>query len=194
MNFDEFFRIAVGNEPFPFQRRLATDINLPRLVDIPTGTGKTAAVILAWLWMRRFAADEIRMAIPRRLVYCLPMRVIVEQTRDSAILWLHRLNLLGGEATLEGERENERVKAYVPSWDDSAKIVVTVLMGGEDADEWDLHPERDAIIIGTQDMLLSRALNRGYGMNRYRWSMHFGITSTTNWITIEVTETDKCAS
>jgi hypothetical protein len=32
-------------------------------------------------------------------------------------------------------------------------------MGGEDAGEWDTYPEEKAILIGTQDMLLSRALN-----------------------------------
>jgi CRISPR-associated endonuclease/helicase Cas3 len=49
-------------------------------------------------------------------------------------------------------------------------------MGGEEPNcEWDVHPERPAILIGTQDMLLSRALNRGYGMSRYRWPMHFGL-------------------
>ncbi len=48
-------------------------------------------------------------------------------------------------------------------------------MGGEEANDWDLHPERPTILIGTQDMLLSRALNRGYGMSRYRWPMHFGL-------------------
>lgn len=48
-------------------------------------------------------------------------------------------------------------------------------MGGEETDlDWDVWPEKPAILIGTQDMLLSRALNRGYGMNRYRWPMHFG--------------------
>ena len=47
--------------------------------------------------------------------------------------------------------------------------------GWPDADEWDLHPECPAILTGTQDMLLSRALNRGYGMSRYRWPMHFGL-------------------
>src|SRR5208282_199110 len=54
-----------------------------------------------------------------------------------------------------------------------------VLMGGEELEpakrEWDLYPERPCILIGTQDMLLSRALNRGYGMSRYRWPMHFGL-------------------
>ena len=48
-------------------------------------------------------------------------------------------------------------------------------MGGEDDGEWDIYPEHQAIIIGTQDMLLSRALNRGYGMSRYRWPIHFGL-------------------
>ena len=48
-------------------------------------------------------------------------------------------------------------------------------MGGEDTGEWDIYPEENAILIGTQDMLLSRALNRGYGMSRYRWPMHFGL-------------------
>ncbi len=52
-------------------------------------------------------------------------------------------------------------------------------MGGEELDQarhdWDIHPEKPAILIGTQDMLLSRALNRGYGMSRYRWPIHFGL-------------------
>jgi hypothetical protein len=48
-----------------------------------------------------------------------------------------------------------------------------------DARDWDLHPEDPAIIIGTQDMLLSRALNRGYAMNRHRWPMHFASSTRT---------------
>jgi hypothetical protein len=43
------------------------------------GLGKTAAAILAWLWRRRFATEQVRAQTPRRLVYCLPMRVLVEQ-------------------------------------------------------------------------------------------------------------------
>ncbi len=60
-------------------------------------------------------------------------------------------------------------------------------MGGEDAGEWDIYPEEDAILIGTQDMLLSRALNRGYGMSRYRWPMHFGLLNNDClWVMDEV--------
>ncbi|MFN8188290.1 MAG: CRISPR-associated helicase Cas3' [Gaiellales bacterium] len=76
---------------------------------------------------------------------------------------------------------------YAPSWEDPERIAVSVLMGGEEDGGWDLYPERDAILIGTQDMLLSRALNRGYGMSRYRWPMHFGLLNNDClWVADEV--------
>jgi CRISPR-associated endonuclease/helicase Cas3 len=69
----------------------------------------------------------------------------------------------------------------------SDQITISVLMGGEGADDWAVHPEKDAIIVGTQDMLLSRALNRGYGMSRYRWPMHFGLLNNDClWILDEI--------
>lgn len=172
--YKQFFRTATDNYPYPYQEKFATEGCLPNLIDAPTGSGKTAAIILGWLWRRRFHRDDsIRQKTPRRLVYCLPLRTLVEQTKDNAIKWLNKLKLLGGTATIE----DNKVKSYEPSWNDTNTdtICVTVLMGGEDRDEWDLYPERDAIIIGTQDMLLSRALNRGYGMSRYKWPIHFGL-------------------
>ena len=48
-------------------------------------------------------------------------------------------------------------------------------MGGDVARDWDTYPEADAILIGTQDEILSRALNRGYGTSRYRWPVQFGL-------------------
>ena len=185
-NFNRKFKTATSYEPFPYQEKLATMENLPTFIDVPTGAGKTAAIVLAWLWRRRFD-ERFRDKTPRRLVYCLPMRTLVEQTRDNVILWLHRLELLGGNAYFEDGNARDRVKAYVPSWDDRDKIAVTVLMGGEGKDEWDLYPDRDAIIIGTQDMLLSRALNRGYGMSRYSWPMHFALLNNDcMWVIDEV--------
>jgi CRISPR-associated endonuclease/helicase Cas3 len=98
--FLKFFRTAThddncpqGHDPYPFQRRLATEKELPELIDIPTGLGKTDAVVLAWLWRRRYASPEIRAQTPRRLVYCLPMRTLVEQTAQKARMWLENLGL-----------------------------------------------------------------------------------------------------
>lgn len=175
MSYDEFFIKATGlaNGPYPYQRRLAEE-PWPELLDVPTGMGKTAAVVLGWLWKRgrRDGENHDRPdeGTPRRLVYCLPMRVLVEQTERNARKWLENLAVAG----ILGEN----------------KISVHVLMGGvEDVKKptWADYPEEDAILIGTQDMLLSRALMRGYGMSRYQWPVHFAwLHNDALWVFDEV--------
>ena len=60
-------------------------------------------------------------------------------------------------------------------------------MGGEEPDDWDRHPEADVILVGTQDLPLSRALNRGYAMSRYRWPLEFGLLNNDClWVFDEV--------
>ncbi|MGH7172730.1 MAG: type I-G CRISPR-associated helicase/endonuclease Cas3g, partial [Gemmataceae bacterium] len=105
----------------------------------------------------------------------LPMRVLVEQTYAEAIRWLDRLGILAGAAEWKEQSEKRGLSRYQAKLGLHGKISVHVLMGGEETEDWDLYPERGAILVGTQDMLLSRALNRGYGMSRYRWPMHFGL-------------------
>lgn len=154
-----FFETAGGHAPYDYQVRLVTT-DWPDTVDVPTGMGKTSAVTLAWLWKRGWRPggrlETSGPETPRRLIWCLPMRVLVEQTRDSIEDWLARLDILG--------RAGE------------GKVSVHVLMGGEsDLGSWAEHPEEDMILIGTQDMLLSRALMRGYGMSRHQWPIHFAL-------------------
>ena len=183
--FDSFFHRATGHGAYPYQRRLAVEGPLPSVVSVPTGLGKTAAMTMAWLWRRRFADEEERARTPRRLVYCLPMRVLVEQTRDAVVGWLDALDLLGGQ--LEGP-SGER-GGYDP-WagpDEATKIRVFTMLGGDVERDWDRYPERDAVLIGTQDLLLSRALNRGYAMSRFRWPLQFGLlNSDALWVFDEV--------
>jgi len=146
MNFPAFFCLATGKpDPFPYQVTFAESDELPELLHAPTGAGKTATAVLGWLWRLLHSKKPT----PRRLVYCLPMRVLVEQTRDEVRNWLAAL-----------ERTD---------------IGVHVLMGGAELADWHLHPEKPAILIGTQDMLLSRALNRGYAESRFHWPIDFGL-------------------
>ncbi len=165
MKYDAFFNKAYGKfrekalEPYSYQQRLALQ-PWPDLLDVPTGMGKTAAVALAWAWKRgwrdRTRAKTPDPDTPRRLVWCLPMRVLVEQTADNIRAWLENLGILGHAG--------------------DGKVSVHILMGGEsDVKTWAEYPEEDMILIGTQDMLLSRALMRGYGMSRYQWPVHFAL-------------------
>lgn len=184
LNFDHFFLKATGHTPYPFQRDLAISDTLPDLIDIPTGLGKTDSIVLSWLWRRRFdPRSEIRSATPRRLIYCLPMRVLVEQTRDKVKTWLNNIGILG-ERPGDGSPPSGFTKDYDP---EGKRVAVTILMGGEEREWWDIYPDRDAIVIGTQDMLLSRALNRGYGLSRYRWPTNFGLLNNDClWVMDEI--------
>jgi CRISPR-associated endonuclease/helicase Cas3 len=189
--YPDFFRTATGRTPYDWQRRLAEDPTCQsRQIDIPTGLGKTAGVVLAWLWNRLGQTDAGGSPAnpwPRRLVYCLPMRTLVEQTEDEVKKWLMNLQRGSGTLPLSDQAKADLLWLIGDEPIDHPAHSPIVLMGGEDLDpakrDWDLHPERPAILIGTQDMLLSRALNRGYGMSRARWPMHFGLLNNdTLWV------------
>jgi len=146
--FESWFKDVAGNLPHPWQARLAAEDNCQdRLIRIPTGFGKTAGAVLAWLFHRVVCAD---LSWPTRLVFCLPMRTLVEQTETAIHAWLEKAGVID-------------------------RVGLHVLMGGNDAGPWRLQPERPAVLVGTQDMLLSRALNRGYGAGRAAWPVEFGL-------------------
>ncbi len=141
-----FFERIVELPPHEWQEELGLDPACKdRLIRIPTGFGKTAGIVLAWLHHRVVRGDE---SWPRRLVFCLPMRVLVEQTERAIEGWITRA---------------------------AANVGLHVLMGGTAGSRWVSELDRPTILVGTQDMLLSRALNRGYGAARGLWPMEHGL-------------------
>ncbi len=159
MTYADYFKKATGFDPYPYQARLAEGDGQFSLLRVPTGAGKTEAVILGWLYRRCERSDA---AVPRRLVYCLPMRTLVEQTV-------------------------ERVDGWLDSLDMKDDVGVVTLMGGEPRKQWYLEPEKPFIVVGTQDMLLSRALNRGYGMGYNMWPVEYGLLNNDClWVMDEV--------
>lgn len=153
-----WFQTVTGFPPHGWQRSLGEAAACShRLLRVPTGFGKTAGVALPWLYHRALRKD---LSWPTRLVFCLPMRALVEQTEAAMTAWIERAKL---------------------------PVSVHVLMGGVEAQRWELSPEAPAILLGTQDMLLSRAMNRGYGTGRARWPMTFGLVShDVLWVLDEV--------
>ncbi|GKT07593.1 CRISPR-associated endonuclease Cas3'' [Desulforhabdus sp. TSK] len=151
MDYARFFHSVTGCDPFPYQLQLGEGL-WPNLLEVPTGLGKTAAVVVAWMWK---VLNEDKQT-PLRMAYCLPMRVLVEQTMDCGAKWVEN-----------AAPEFHRRGRVLPG--------VYLLMGGETEAKWVERPEEPSLIVGTQDMLLSRALMRGYGMSRYQWSIHFAL-------------------
>ncbi|RMG36961.1 MAG: DEAD/DEAH box helicase, partial [Planctomycetota bacterium] len=165
-HYSKFFANLLSWQPHAWQEHLAAADDCDnRLIRIPPGMGKTEGVLAAWLF---HAVARRRSAWPRRLVWCLPMRVLVEQTAARCRQVIDRW------ANSEGIAEADRPRVHI-------------LMGGEDTDRWWLHPERPAVLIGTQDMLLSRALNRGYASARARWPMEYALLNQDAlWVMDEV--------
>lgn len=158
-DFRALFELATGYSPYAYQVELAAAEPPPDILRVPTGSGKTQALLVSWMHQRL-----VRERGPRRLVYALPMRSLVEQTVTVASQLRSRIGLA------------------------DAKLPIHVLMGGEEQDaDWRRSPELPQIIVGTIDMLLSRALNRGYAESRFAWPIAFGLLhNDCRWVFDEV--------
>jgi CRISPR-associated endonuclease/helicase Cas3 len=148
----EHYEALTGYPPFRWQRRLWAEMvagNLPDTLDIPTGLGKTAIIPI---WLLAIAAQS-PLTLPRRLIYVVNRRTVVDQATDTA------------------ERIREKLSA-VPqvhqalatlSADPVSPLAISTLRGEhQDNKEWQTDPARVAIIVGTVDMIGSKLMFAGY--------------------------------
>jgi CRISPR-associated endonuclease/helicase Cas3 len=149
-----------GDTPFPWQEEVLKRFikgEIPQALDIPTGLGKTA-VMAIWLVARACGAN-----LPRRLVYVVDRRAVVDQATDVA---LQLRTLVDGRSDLKeklGLRDNQ-------------SLPISTLRGQYvDNREWLEDPAAPAIIVGTVDMVGSRLLFEGYGVSRKMRPYHAGL-------------------
>ena len=151
-DFGEAFEALTGYEPFPWQARLFKRLSagdLPPAVDIPTGLGKTSVMAL-WLLARAAGAR-----LPRRLVYVVDRRAVVDQATDFAENIREALSRPELEQVRQGLALGDR------------PLAISTLRGKYvDNREWLENPAAPAIIVGTVDMIGSRLLFEGYGVSR----------------------------
>jgi len=155
MNFSSRFTLLAGHAPFPWQEALyerfisSNENNIPESCDLPTGLGKTS-VIAIWLLARAVRPERL----PRRLVYVVNRRTVVDQTTT----------------------EVERLKKNLPKLNLPEDGLAVSTLRGQFADnrEWSSDPSRPAVICGTVDMIGSRLLFSGYGIGYKQRPLHAG--------------------
>lgn len=107
--------------------------------------------------------------LPRRLVYVVDRRVIVDQATKEAEKVLKRLRALKRLSAMKKTHGDLRqifdVLKSISFLEDDKNIIALSTLRGEFADnrEWMLDPSRPAIIVGTIDMIGSRLLFSAYG-------------------------------
>ena len=180
-SFDQQFASLTGHPPFPWQRRLyerfcADDI--PASCNLPTGLGKTS-VIAVWLLAR-----QARPELPRRLVYVVNRRTVVDQTTDEVEKYLR---VLDAERKIPDEGRTPEQQAEYHQQLELARrqlaesgfkfdgLALSTLRGQfADNAEWSRDPSRPAVICGTVDMIGSRLLFTGYGIGMRAKPLHAG--------------------
>ena len=161
--------LSEKDSPFPWQEDLLRRFSqgqVDAVVDIPTGLGKTA-VMAIWLLGRASGA-----ALPRRLVYVVDRRAVVDQATEVAI----------------------KIREYVERTPDlrlalglgGRPLPISTLRGQHvDNREWLEDPASPAIIVGTVDMIGSRLLFEGYGVSRKMRPYHAGLLGTDALVVLD---------
>ncbi|MCP9452385.1 MAG: type I-U CRISPR-associated helicase/endonuclease Cas3, partial [Nitrospira sp.] len=159
--FDHLFHHLTGNKPFPWQKRLYDELVQKQFrtqCDVPTGLGKTSVIAVWLLALVHHARNGSLNRFPRRLVYVVNRRTVVDQaTREAERL----RNALADKVELQFIVNSLRALAV----DSEGPPLAISTLRGQFADnaEWRTDPTRPAVIVGTVDMVGSRLLFSGYG-------------------------------
>ncbi|WP_010585515.1 type I-G CRISPR-associated helicase/endonuclease Cas3g [Schlesneria paludicola] len=165
--FDYAFQKLTTQRPFPWQHALYEDWfrmgKFPSACSLPTGIGKTSVVAL---WLMALAKHPTQ--VPRRLVYVVNRRTVVDQTTTEVMRL--RNNLMAA-----GLHEPLLALCGLDLPTDEPPLAISTLRGQfADNREWSADPARPAVIIGTVDMIGSRLLFGGYGLGFKSKPLHAG--------------------
>lgn len=172
IEFCECFKSLAGYSPTLWQRRLFFEHfakkgidKLPTSIDLPTGLGKTM-VMAVWL-----IARMTNPALPRRLVYVVDRRAVVDQATTLAEKLRSRL------AEYNAFTQALGIKRLLP---------ISTLRGQHvDNKEWLENPASPAIVVGTVDMIGSRLLFEGYGTSRKMRPYHAGLLGADTLVVLD---------
>lgn len=181
--FAAFFRGVWGPEvePFPWQQRLVDRLAAggcwPRVLDLPTGSGKTAALDVAVFHLALEAETDAVRRAPVRIAFVVDRRLIVDDTYARA----ERLAEALKRAVEQPESADPIVRRVADALrrlagSEEPPLLVRKLRGGAPReDDWARTPIQPTILCSTVDQVGSRLLFRGYGVSDRMKPVHAGL-------------------
>lgn len=189
-DFDAFHRVVHGWPPFPWQSRLLEQVvaerKWPRVLDLPTGSGKTTCIDIALFALALDATNPPQERwCPRRIAMVVDRRIVVDQAAERGRKLVEALETARGRdggSTMSGEgaRVLRAVADALARLCDPAEppLAVFTLRGGIPQDDgWARSPDQPLIIASTVDQLGSRLLIQGYGVGHGMRPVHAGLAA-----------------
>jgi CRISPR-associated endonuclease/helicase Cas3 len=174
-DFRSFFEEAHGCAPFPWQKRLLEYLvakgTWPSVLDLPTGSGKTAAIDIAVFHLALEADRFNERCAPARIAFVVDRRLVVDDAFERA----RKL-----EAALAKPPHGsvtacvaERLKMLSG---DGPPLIARRLRGGIPREgDWARTPSQPTVLCSTVDQVGSRLLFRGYGVSDSMKPVHGGL-------------------
>ena len=155
---------------------------------MPTGLGKTS-VIAVWIAALGASLCDTSLAnrVPRRLVYIVDRRVVVDQATKEVEQLQMRLQSADENETFAVLRPLVATLMQAATVPVASGVTVSTLRGKfADNHAWHLDPSRPAIVVGTVDMIGSRMLFAGYGGVGRNWrGLQAGLMLQDTWVVLD---------
>ncbi len=184
-DFAAFFHAVHGFDPFPWQQTLVDGIassnKWPDVLDLPTGSGKTAALDAAVFHLALRVDAPVKAAL--RIALVVDRRLIVDDAFERAKKIASTLN--------EGTTENPVVLEVASrlqrlAGEFSSPLVVQRLRGGAPLEhDWARTPTQPTILCSTVDQVGSRLFFRGYGVSDRMKPVHAGLLGTDTLLLLD---------
>jgi CRISPR-associated endonuclease/helicase Cas3 len=176
-DFARFFEEVHGYAPFPWQKRLLAEIvgkregKWPSTLDLPTGSGKTAAIDIAVFHLALEADRITERRAPVRIAFVVDRRLVV----DDAFGRARKLQAVLAEPPPGSVSARVAERLRVLSGDGPPLIARRLRGGIPREDDWARTPSQPTVLCSTVDQIGSRLLFRGYGVSDSMKPVHAGL-------------------
>lgn len=186
-NFGAFHAaIHDGKRPFAWQQRLLEQIVVgkawPRVLDLPTGAGKTTCIDVALFALALDATnDDGHRWCPRRIAMVVDRRIVVDQVAERGRKLLRVLMTSSDAVVVEVAK---RLRSLTRTGEEP--LGVFTLRGGMPKDDgWARTPDQPLVIASTVDQVGSRMLIQGYGVSQGMKPVHAGLLANDTLLLLD---------
>lgn len=182
------FHAAVhgGKQPFAWQQRLlekiVADKAWPRVLDLPTGAGKTTCIDVALFALALDATtDDEQRWCPKRIAMVVDRRIVVDQVAERGRKLLSALMTHADAVVVEVAK---RLRSLTRTGEEP--LGVFTLRGGMPKDDgWARTPDQPLVIASTVDQVGSRMLIQGYGVSQGMKPVHAGLLANDTLLLLD---------